>query len=414
MLVWGGNNLQRSLRDGAAYNPTTNRWRRIPAAPMPGTAIPAAVWTGREMLVLGGLEVVAQGGQARRGGAAYNPKTNRWRVLPAAPFEAIGPFTDGAWTGHDALFVANSETGATRVAIYHPDTDRWTAIPTTIAPNAVGTPVWDGHRVLVFVGGSSSNFAVDLKSLHTGPLADGPNSPAAISTFTHPIWAEDQVIFWASGATARYVPKQDRWTRFSISSPFDEIQSETAIWTGHALVAWGGFVNGHFGEALPIASGVAYRPASPHATDQPGRLSCPARQRQAKEAIPPRGPVPKPADIRVLVVDASGTASSAIELTNSLRSDGYVVTDPIPAPQGHLFQNDIQCRPEAQDATFALTKAVTDAIGQAGASTVGTSSKPPARLSTPATTSIDCLVTLGIPCIPDNPAAPNDGCHSPR
>jgi len=58
----------------------------------------AAVWTDRQMLVWGGHGRVPEGLQPLRDGAAYDPASARWRVLAAAP---IGARLDhaAAWTG---------------------------------------------------------------------------------------------------------------------------------------------------------------------------------------------------------------------------------------------------------------------------------------------------------------------------
>src|SRR5207253_2409974 len=156
MLIWGGNDHQQSWADGAAYNPKTNSWRSIPSAPMSGTAIPAMVWTGHEMLVLGGLAVFGGGGVARGDGAAYDPVSNTWRSLPPPPPSL--EFTSGVWTGKLAVFIGNNPDVGARVAAYDPAANRWLAVSgvqlDAIQHGAgrespVGFLVWDGHDVLV-------------------------------------------------------------------------------------------------------------------------------------------------------------------------------------------------------------------------------------------------------------------------
>jgi hypothetical protein len=66
--------------DGAAYHPRSNRWRPLAEAPVPGRASPLTVWTGDRAIFIGGLNL---GDQVRmdRGnitaiteqGAAYHP-----------------------------------------------------------------------------------------------------------------------------------------------------------------------------------------------------------------------------------------------------------------------------------------------------------------------------------------------------
>ena len=61
-LVWGG--LTGSFQDqkipphGVAYDPAANRWSAMPMAPLRGRSNPTAVWTGRQMIVWGGRSPV--------------------------------------------------------------------------------------------------------------------------------------------------------------------------------------------------------------------------------------------------------------------------------------------------------------------------------------------------------------------
>jgi hypothetical protein len=60
LLVWGGDLGRDALavaRSGFAFDPQTDRWSRLPRSPLRGRLAPAAVWTGRELLVWGGLGV---------------------------------------------------------------------------------------------------------------------------------------------------------------------------------------------------------------------------------------------------------------------------------------------------------------------------------------------------------------------
>src|SRR5262249_61593074 len=86
----------------AAYDPATDTWRRI--APLPASRGGAtAIWDGRELLVGGGAGAPEGGKPAPLStiGFAYDPATNRWRLLP--PMES-GRFANAAaWTGKTLL-----------------------------------------------------------------------------------------------------------------------------------------------------------------------------------------------------------------------------------------------------------------------------------------------------------------------
>jgi N-acetylneuraminic acid mutarotase len=96
LVVFGGygsvdsNGNVASLADGAIYTPSTNSWRKLPPAPLSPRFNPELLWTGNEVFVIGGdpdNESVDGPGYAT-GEAAYDPSGNRWRKLPAMPSAA--------------------------------------------------------------------------------------------------------------------------------------------------------------------------------------------------------------------------------------------------------------------------------------------------------------------------------------
>src|SRR5207253_5155347 len=107
-LIWGGSTAVGSgpdvlHGDGYGYDPATNRWRFLPPAPIPPTTQATAVWTGRELIVWGGL---ANFGTTRPtvAGAAYNPTTDIWRTMAASP---LAPRFDplSVWTGREMIVI---------------------------------------------------------------------------------------------------------------------------------------------------------------------------------------------------------------------------------------------------------------------------------------------------------------------
>lgn len=89
MIVWGGgpNIIAANGIDdqGAAYTPKTGLWRKLPVAPIPRRALHAALWTGKEMFVWGGLAVTAGGSVFAADGALYEPTSDRWTTIPTEP-----------------------------------------------------------------------------------------------------------------------------------------------------------------------------------------------------------------------------------------------------------------------------------------------------------------------------------------
>ncbi|PWU22857.1 MAG: hypothetical protein C5B48_09615 [Candidatus Rokuibacteriota bacterium] len=109
VLVVGGSDGAGPLPAlGFAYDPAGNRWRALP--PMEsGRRDAAAVWTGTRLLLWGGLTGRPGALAIPPHGLAYDPATNRWSPLPRAPLLGrIGP--EAAWTGR-AMIVWGGVSG---------------------------------------------------------------------------------------------------------------------------------------------------------------------------------------------------------------------------------------------------------------------------------------------------------------
>jgi len=139
LLVWGGDSEQSFVAgDGAAYDPAADRWRPLPRAPVGPRGAAASVWTGREMVLWGGIGQPGAGDNSpldtiieRRtllspvaDGAAYDPATDRWRILDPVPLLGRG-FPIAAWDGQSmilwgGLVVVSSPASASEGVRYTP------------------------------------------------------------------------------------------------------------------------------------------------------------------------------------------------------------------------------------------------------------------------------------------------------
>ncbi len=159
LLLWGGASGpgQADMRaDGAAYDPRSRRWRVLPPAPISGrTSAAAHAWTGQELIVWGGYE---RGSRVIGDGAAYNPAANSWRRLAESPLGARADAV-ATLTGTEVVIVGghggDGRSDAAGAA-YDPVTDRWRRLPAPPIPagHEISYPftVWTGSRLMVWWG----------------------------------------------------------------------------------------------------------------------------------------------------------------------------------------------------------------------------------------------------------------------
>jgi hypothetical protein len=240
MLVWGCRDL--------AFDPATNRWRRLPPAPT-GVAGGLVVWTGRELISWGG----GCCGDSSSEGAAFNPDSDSWRRLAPSPLAASqGPV--GAWTGRELfMFVSGLDpegkpiAGAARAAAYDPATDTWRVIAP--APELRTSAVWDGHEILL-VGGAGRGYAYDPATNQWRRL------PAVKSGGTQDVaaWTGRQLLVFggeaASNRLLAYDPKRNGWSTLP-KAPLQKRVAPSAVWTGHELIVWGGVIGTPAGTSIP-------------------------------------------------------------------------------------------------------------------------------------------------------------------
>ena len=219
VLVVGGLSIEqyRAFRDGAAFDPAQGTWRTIPPRPEPGRVMHAA-WTGTELVTFGtegiGLDNLTTG-------AAYNPVTDSWRNVALPPSTKVP--SDVVWTGSRIL--AWQPEGASPGALYDPATDRWTPISTSSVPGAVsfGRAMWIGKELAV-QGGMAPHGGgpVEQRLFLFDPDRDAwrvsSRLPADLSPwlFISGLWTGREAIFSGNGgpgpgATFAYDPPADRW-----------------------------------------------------------------------------------------------------------------------------------------------------------------------------------------------------------
>lgn len=253
MIVWGGEISATSTRTGARYTPAADEESWFPTAIMDAPLARrghTAVWTGREMIVWGGLD----GAQPLRSGGRYDPVSDEWMPVsmldtPSARFGHTAVWTGSemiVWGGRDAL-----QQPLRSGARYNPVTDTWSALSTADAPSARydHTAVWTGTEMIVWGGRTAAGLT------RTGGRYDpATDSWSFVSTSDAPraraehtaVWTGTEMIVWGGQAPeivrsgARYQPAADRWRDVSQENAPTARFDHTAVWTGTEMIVWGG------------------------------------------------------------------------------------------------------------------------------------------------------------------------------
>lgn len=193
MIVWGGataSSGSSTLGTGARYDPIANRWTALPAtlrgAPLPGRARHAAIWTGRDMLVWGGLNAT--------NGLRFDPEANIWSALsrvgqPSGASATISSSSPAFWTGAGMLAYGGSW------GLYDPTLDAWRSAPGpgAIAPSTGHIGVTAGPDVLFWSpqsGGATRRFEAATTSWIRGPTANAPSARTGASL----VWVGDALV----------------------------------------------------------------------------------------------------------------------------------------------------------------------------------------------------------------------------
>lgn len=216
VLIWGGGH-GATTNDGAAYDPEEDEWRTLPDSPLEARVPVGAVWTGTEMIVWGSASRAASAVD----GAAYDPRENRWRELPPAPF-ALNEATI-AWTGKKmVVFGARldgnnwSDTEHARGAAFDPRTSTWQVLPPYLFSPQASTAIWTRRELVVW--------DYELRAAAYDPAADTwrplPDLPLDFSE-CYPEGAAGAalVLAWHCGRAAVLDPATDSWREVHTAPP---------------------------------------------------------------------------------------------------------------------------------------------------------------------------------------------------
>lgn len=290
MVVWGG--YHKAASDSLAWRYSGFIWNEkqgLEKIPMPHfwnldydktisrSLYPRqqSVWTGKELIVVGGVQYSDSSHLAIEGlGASYNPATKKWSNImanePHAPQLIQGHSM--VWTGSKLIVWGglhiNSQTVNTG-AIFDPakpEGSRWSPIrlknnspiPTTAREGHQA--VWTGQYMVVF-GGLASGAGTGSGYNGTGGIFD-PTENMWYHTETEMVmervghsatWNGQEMLVFGGrytrgiyylGQVSGFEPTTGRW--YGINSQFGPgvRENHTAVWTGSSLIIWGGYARG--------------------------------------------------------------------------------------------------------------------------------------------------------------------------
>ena len=168
MIVWGGlasvpptpgaSQYEPPVYgDGAALDPRTRIWRVLPPSPLAPRADATAVWDGQDMIIWGGQGGGSQTNTDFADGASYDPANHRWKMLPPGPLSARSGAT-AFWTGSQVLILGgyddNTGLGLVNGATYDPKTGHWQLLPKLPSTSGLYTPP-HGSTATVTPGGTN-------------------------------------------------------------------------------------------------------------------------------------------------------------------------------------------------------------------------------------------------------------------
>jgi len=258
------------------YEPATNTWTstKLPK-PMYGLDLQAAVWTGRDVIIAGTsccpnvtLNGATPAAHARLAVAAYNPVTNRWRMitprLPARhpPRYVAMVATPGRlllWSQWDVVTTHKHGQSISagvdvltlgRDGTWHVVTGDWPQNQNITAPVFTGNAIllspatiWCGQLCRSPAGSYPGYFVnaatLARRTIPLGPL--GQVTPAFVWTGRAIIAVNINAVLSGLGTHVRpddmalYDPAANRWTKLAVP-PGRPSMAATPIWAGRQLL----------------------------------------------------------------------------------------------------------------------------------------------------------------------------------
>lgn len=255
--------------DVVLLDPRDGSWSELGSPPAIGKWVPAVAWSGSELVVWGGTRPgdVEQQGRWPVAGAAYDPVSGSWRVIPPAPVEGVWT-AKAAWTGTEVLFWGLSHPspdpnpaaddppspeGVPYAVAFDPAANVWRELdPPPLQWPASDGSVWTGQQLVVFGAPPPARdtttplprgLRLDPRAgawVEAAPVLDGSSSDDDLYGFVSAWTGADVILYggYPRPLALLYRPSTDAWMR--IDTDGAHINAVLA-WTGEELLLWGGY-----------------------------------------------------------------------------------------------------------------------------------------------------------------------------
>jgi hypothetical protein len=237
LIVWGGLDNGTPSNRGRRYNPATDTWTELNTTNAPAArARHSAVWTGTRMVVWGG----DGGGDplypavVHASGGAYDPVTDTWTVLPSPPVDPQTADTfrrtghKGVWTAYGMVVVGGSDGYNNQGQDFNPTMAR-------LSPNLGSWTLKTGVGRFEHCLASDGNRRVFLwggrDQVDADPIGNGTYLIDAVNLSAEEMDSADQ-------------PQPSR--------------NPTVVWSGKEFIVWGG----SWTDGTPLGGGSKFNPDS--------------------------------------------------------------------------------------------------------------------------------------------------------
>ncbi len=305
LVVWGGDggSCFAGTDVGGRFDPydgPNGTWRSTTMAGAPTKRQGhSMVWTGREVLVWGGISGYTGGGCPGatyfNDGRRYDPVNDIWSPMTVSGAPTVRAGVQAQWTGKQlVIWGGYNGTGGAATntgGLYDPSLDNAAGTSTTawttmvnpaaeVVGRAAYASAWTGKEFLMWGGWNGG--AVGTGARYTPPITNLSNTWVQISStngtgapearYGHAaVWTGSKMIIWGGntdvstylGTGGIYDPATDSWSAVDIS----DINAPTArngfsyAWTGRHMIIWGGSSTaGYLGDGAmfdPVGTGAS-------------------------------------------------------------------------------------------------------------------------------------------------------------